>query len=343
MISVTGCPVCGSNESWGRGSWCPTCGYYPDLMKSSAVKRRVAEAAATPVKEPFNLKQALQPWIMLLGAGVLVVIVFSFVASAMLPETGPERIFFALGQCLLGMLAMGTAQVTTFLYAATKSDKFSPFDVFMKPVEIWKPTFSLLPKAAWRVWSAAWGMTAILCGVFIVGGLRFEALFEDWGVEKKASLNVVQEVVKKAKQEREGADSLEEAMNDFAGSEEEKKEDINKLPSEDCLIIGYVTNAEGEMESVLVASVVRNELTYVGNVPMREVPEAQRETLIERMKHNRRRSPFVKIDIGVVESDKQISWLEPKLMCEVAYTQWNDSHHMKKPRMKRMLADVDAK
>jgi hypothetical protein len=308
-------------------------------MKSSSDRSRVAQAA-TPQEEKFKVKEAFPQWALVLGAGVLTVFVFSFIFSFMLPESGPERAWWALGQCLVGFLAAATGHVSAFLYAASKTDKFSPFDVFMKPIELWKPTMSLLPKAAWRVWVAAWGLTAILCGAFVVGGLRYDALFEDWGAEKRAGLNVVQEVVAQARKEREGgAGSLEDAMNDFVG--EEKKDDIDKLPSEDCLIFGYIVEERGELDSIVVASVVGHSLTYVGRVPAREIPEESRNRLLARMKHLRRRAPFVKADQQITESGKQMNWLEPILMCQVAYSEWDHDHRMVKPRLKRLLADVD--
>ena len=70
--------------------------------------------------------------------------------------------------------------------------------------------------------------------------------------KKSAKGNLLQEVVKRAREEREGgADNMEEALNDFAG--EETEEEVKKIAkrSADAIVIGYTPNGEGGVSSLL--------------------------------------------------------------------------------------------
>ena len=59
------------------------------------------------------------------------------------------------------------------------------------------------------------------------------------------------------------------------------------------------------------------------------------------MAKNRRRAPFVKFDTTVFDEDETVQWLEPVLMCQVAYKEWQTGQTLTRPRFKAMLANVD--
>jgi hypothetical protein len=329
------CPHCGSTEPWGASSWCPDCGYYPAL--GGQAKAGCSEIfRQKPTEEEFKLKQFFPLWAVVLAAGVIAVIGLSFVASAILPDRGIERLLWTLTQCVLGMVAAFIGQFSAFLYAASKDDRYGPMDAFMKPIEIWKMATRTLPAGAWRLWLAGWGLTAVICGATIVGALRYEALFEDWGIEKKADKNLLQKVVEQAREEREGgADSLEGAMNDFVGEEDaEKIEDpLAHLPTMDCLIFGYVEREDGDLDAILLASVVGKDVRYVGRVPADNIPKEVRGKLLARMKGLTRKKPFV-------QTNDEARWLKPVLMARIAYTELTRDNQMVKAYVKVMLADL---
>lgn len=332
----TGCPNCGSTEPWGASSWCPDCGYYPALGGqakagcSEIFRKAQAEAE-------LKWQQFVPLWSIVLVAGVIVVVVLSFVASAMLPDEGIVRILWTLSQCVLGLVTATIGQFSAFLFAAEKDDRYGPLDAIMKPVQLWKASTRVLPAGAWRFWLAGWGVAMVICGAAVVGGVPYGALFEG-GEDKKADKNLVHEVVEQARKEREGgAESPEKAMNDFAGdeaAEAEKAEDpLAHLPTMDCLIFGYVERDDGDLDAVLLASVVGSDVRYVGRVSADNIPQEDRGKLLARMKDLTRKKPFV-------QTNQEARWLKPILMGRIAYTELTRDNQMVKAYLKVMLADL---
>ena len=104
--------------------------------------------------------------------------------------------------------------------------------------------------------------------VAVIGGVRYSAIFDDWGFEKQATPNLLNEITKQAREhEGEGADSLEDAVNDFAGEEEPVEEEpvIVERFAMDCLIIGYTGNSPDKFDGLVLAALLRGRLQYVGN------------------------------------------------------------------------------
>jgi len=211
------CPHCGSAEPWGCSSWCPQCGFYPMFGKC------VETGPHRNAPEELDFFKLVPPWAWILGAGIAAIVVLSFSASMVIKERAGLRLLWALAQCGLGAIAASIAHFSAYLSAIVDSDRFTPFDFIMKPVDIWKTVAKALPKVAWRFWALSWGVTASLCALLVIGGIRYSAIF-DWGIEKPAEANLVQAIVDEARQEQDGgAESLEEAMNDFVGDEESAK------------------------------------------------------------------------------------------------------------------------
>lgn len=214
---ATACPSCGSLEPWGFSSWCPSCGFYPKLQTR-------VEAPPAPVElseRAAGLMDVLPPWTWVMGGGMLGVIVVSFWARLTIEPDSSTRLVWAILQMLAGAVAFAIVHATAYFIAIAKSDKIGPFDAFMSPMAIWRPSFVQLPKGSSRVCVAAWGITAIMAALFIVDGIPWGALFEG-KAKKKAAPNLLQQFVKEARKERESeATSMEEAMNQLVGDAEE--------------------------------------------------------------------------------------------------------------------------
>lgn len=336
LTEVAGCPECGSTEPWGRNSWCPSCGYYP-LLKATAKAPKKSEMEANVAE---NVWQAIPIWAWVLAVVGIAILAGSLAVGQKLESAG-DRARWAVLQILLGTIAALSAQWVVYFNAVTFSEKFGPMDFFMKPLAIWEPTMRQLPKGAWRLWFGGWGVTAVFGAVVLIGGMDYNALFDDWGVEKRATKNLVQAVTDQARQEREGgADSLEDAINDFAGEAEdqipEETRDISKLPFTDCLIVGYSTlgdNAKEPFQTLFLATMVGKQLKYVGSLGAECVPEGPRRELNERMSYFRRKTPFV-------DTPHEAHWLKPTIMIQVAFDDWTPAKTLKNPVFKAMLADV---
>ncbi|MGE3317506.1 MAG: hypothetical protein AB7O26_20525 [Planctomycetaceae bacterium] len=330
------CPKCGSTESWGMTSWCPRCGYYPAFGTCIDTGPRQDEPA-----DAVSFVKVIPAWVWTLVGGIVAIFVLNIGATLLMSPRGFERYLWTITHLLVGTIAVITAHCLAFISGVAESGKITPFDIVLKPLEVWKPTMSRLPKKSWLVWCAAWGAWGIFCAAVLVGGVRYSTIFDDWGFEKSANVNLVQEIVKKARTEGEkGAESLEGAMNDFVGEGtpgEETEEEIAKWPHADCLIIGYQPDKEaGGFSSLLVASVVDNKLRYVGLVRGKDVPAESREQLYARMRSLVQKKPFVPTDLEAI-------WIKPELMCRVAYKDWTKSKEFIRPRFREMLRDFDPK
>ena len=330
----TKCPGCGSTEPWGRTSWCPSCGYYPALGKKGDAPPETVPG--TEPAGPTNVWQVIPGWLWIFAGGVVVITALSIWAALTLGDDSAVRTLWTLAQALIGLMVFGIAHLSAYMLACTKTDKIGPFDYFMKPVEIWKPSIRQLPAGWNRVCLGGWSSFAIFAAFVFIGGIDINAVFEkDWGFEKQAQANLLHAIVDEARKQKEGAEeNLEGAMNQFVG-EGEPKEDKNKpLPAVECVVIGYVPTDDAEVFSaVVLASLVEGKLRYVGTVSSAEIPEEHRDVLRKRMPRLQQERPLVKSPVPA-------NWLRPVLLCRVNYSEWSSQKQLKGAVFEKMLADL---
>lgn len=335
----THCVNCSESHDWAGGVVCPACGYHPML-------KRCIEVEQTPQFQmeagPENLWEAIPGWAWVLLGGVVAIVVGSFVVRYQLQGNARLRAAWAFSQAALAEFATLVVHVLALIHASTKSDRYSPFDLFMKPISLWKPTFNSLPRHAWRVWVFAWGQTAMICAAAIIGGMNYSALFDDWGVEERAKPNLIGTIAEKAKENGDEAGSLEEALDNAADAPVEEETDEEEKPAEplpiektaECLIFGYRTNESGEVTTLLLASAVNGKMQFSGLISTVGMPEDELRKLSARMMRLGRRGPFVKCRY-------RASWLLPRLMVEVDHEGWGKDGKLVKPKFKQMLADIE--
>lgn len=329
------CPKCGTTEPWGLASWCPRCGYYPQLGTVIDPEGR-SGWEDQPTVAPVNIFQALPPWAWVCGGGVVAIFFASLICRVAIPTESSIRLLWSLLQFVIGMVISGCAQVAAYMFAVPKSDKIHPFDMLMKPIEIWQPTIKALPATASRVYLISWGVTAVLCALFVTGGIPWGRAFDDWGFEKAAQKNLVQSIVEKARQQKEDqADSLEGAMEDLTGEATDQLEPEVPRVKTDCLIVGYTKTPDGEdLAALVLASAPRGALEMVGTMPADTIPREERRRLLRRMATLETGRPLV-------ESPYSATWLEPKLMIRIAHEDWTKDKKVKKPIFEEMLKDID--
>ena len=329
------CPKCGTTEPWGLASWCPRCGYYPQLGTVIDPEGR-SGWEDQPATVPVNIFQALPPWAWVCGGGVVAIFFASLICRVAIPAESSIRLLWSLLQFVIGMVIAGCAQVAAYLFAVPKSDKIHPFDMIIKPIEIWKPTIHALPATASRVCLISWGVTALVCALFVTGGIPWGRAFDDWGFEKRAQKNLVQSIVEKAREQRDGqAESLEEAMNEFTGEATDQLEPEVPRVKTDCLILGYTKTPDSEdLASLVLASTPRGVLEIIGTMTAETIPREERRRLLRRMATLETGRPLIKNSFSA-------TWLEPKLMIRVAHEDWTKDKKLKKPIFEEMLKDID--
>jgi hypothetical protein len=177
------CPQCGSTEPWGISSWCPNCFYHPRLGLPIAPVAPAGSGEegthhAARAESYAAVLKSVPLWTHVLWIGVVAVFVMSVYVSITLPKFGPSRAIWTLLQTLIGLAAAGTAHVLVFFNAIPNTDKYGPFDLFLKPLDFWSYAIRKMPAKAWRLWLFAWGLTASLAALVMIGGIRYSAMFE---------------------------------------------------------------------------------------------------------------------------------------------------------------------
>src|SRR5579872_3193695 len=336
-----GCPNCGSLEPWGRSSWCPQCGFYPRLGISIGPALEVREPGP---KSPIEAWRQFPGWGRVLCAGVAAIIIASFAVRFATPEKSSIRSHWAVGQLALGALLFSAMHAVAFVKAAMSASHLGFIDSLLHPVMIWESTIQELPKTARRVWLAAWGLTAAVGAIAIVGGIRYAALLDDWGFMNRADSAMTSRVRMTSVEKLVGdgvlAGDLDSAVQERAEKEAKLAEEAARqgtdldMRSTDCVVVGYNVNPrDGKLSELLLASLVDGELQDVGSVT-KGIPDDVRETLSAKLPDLKRNTPFVHCSgTGV--------WVKPVVTCKASFKSWTDQKLMADAVFTELLAEVD--
>lgn len=339
--SEEACPNCGSSERWGLSPWCPHCFYYPkldavmipegetDALYDSAHDRNPADFDSVPM------------WARILGAGVMVIFLASMAAAVLLPAEDPIREYWTLTQAGLGLLAAGMAHILAFLNAVPQTDRFEPFDIVVHPFEVWGPTVVGLPKRAWRLWQAVWGLTAALWALTLIGGVQYSAIFEGYETETKQRTNAASDPVAcSSKKHKKDLDAAKRKHHQTAKASEQpsKIEPIKTEPAArrhaECVIVGYVKSPTGGFSSILLGSYIGGRLTYVGSLSASEIPADVRITLRDRLPRLERSKP-------VLKTSRSATWLRPVMSCRIGFKDLTASKTFNEPQFSELLDEAD--
>lgn len=83
----------------------------------------------------------------------------------------------------------------------------------------------------------------------------------------------------------------------------------------DFLVFGYLTNAAGEMRSILLAEIKNGRGRFVSKLPVDEIAPPEREQLQQSLDRFRAANPALPVPY-------QARWVLPVVQCEVAYVGW---------------------
>ncbi len=334
------CPHCGSTEPWGLSSWCPNCFYYPKL--SSQIEAGSADDFddGSASDEPLGF-DSVPTWARILAGGCVVIFGVTVAAAVLLPDDDPLRSAWTLAQLTIGVVAAVAAHAMVFFTAIPDTDRYGPFDIVFRPIEVWRPMVHHLPKHAWRLWQVAWGLTAAVWAVTLIGGVRYSAMFEDWGFEKRVRTNIAPAVVTKARTQERQADSFSQAMQKttqaptvYASPPKAKSAEIPMpVRKAQCVIVGYVKNSDNALSSILLGSMVDGRLTYVGSVPAADLPEAVRTRLQNTL-------PRLEQAKAAVRTLRSATWIKPVVKCNVSYHELTPGKTFKKPKVDQLIDEA---
>jgi len=267
----------------------------------------------------LGMLKALPVWVHGLWIGIVVIFIISAAATLLLPAEGPYRMTWTLTQAGLGIVAAGCAHVIVFLATIPHTDRYGPFDIAMKPLEVWKRTIHKLPADAWRLWQAAWGLTAAFCALTMIGGVPYSAVFEDGAVVQRLKAGLGTRAQKKPEiyVPQRQVDSFQKSMEKLPGSADFTVPPPVEKPAPprrqaECVIIGYVKSSRNGFSSILLGSRINGRLSYVGSISASEIPEAIRAKLQKQLPRLEQSKPSVAVR-------QAATWLKPNVACRVGY------------------------
>jgi hypothetical protein len=218
---------------------------------------------------------------------------------------------------MVGVLVALSCHIFNFVVLAAEDADFGVMDIFLKPLKLWIRAVHHLPTRLWVVNSAACGVTAVLMSILVIGALPYERLW-DWGFQAPVKQDLMGAVMDRAKQleSHNEAGSLEEAIGDFAGTQDELLNGEPPKPAKprskaDCVVLGYLVDRDGRLETLLLGVAHRSRLIYAGRVAP-ELPDGERRELLAALEPIKRRDPFIRMET-------KATWVEPKIACRVTF------------------------
>jgi len=364
------CPNCQAHGEPCAYLWCQECGYYPAL--GTCIELSPNEMGYQADGEPESAMKegldAIPTWVWQTMAIVSGILLFSIVPRLLFPPRSDIRFYWAVGQFAISTLAFIVGQFLALAYALKIDDKYSPFDVLCKPLGLWFPTFADLPKTAKQVMLGAAGFTGLFGSLALVGGMPYYMIWEYEAVKKKEK-NMIAEMAKHTQDFGDGnQESLEESIDDFAnkGAGDLKKatEEANKTFAErlresiagvsidvggtddkpkvnrpntvSCVIVGYNSNEESELTSLLVATVVDGKLRGVGKVTEGLEDSSVRSQLYNKLSKIQREQPALQVSGGTSNT----TWVQPHLAIRVKFVDWTNRRTLESPMYSGILQDL---
>ncbi len=331
------CSECGTTESWGLSSWCPCCGYHPRLGTCVGFTGEQQEIETKP--QPQTIWELIPEWGWVLAMGTIAIIGLS-IGARLYCDSPANLCLWTVSQAALGFVLFLIAQVVVYLRAVSKSAEFGLMSILLTPLKIWRPTIRRLPEGAWKLDMAVWGLALVVSAFAIIGGFEFNSLFNDWGVQKTANVNLLASVVDQAKKSEGGADNLEDAVKNFAGGnedEQEKEKSLALLPKFDCVVLGYTASINGQIESVILGSSYQEQLVYAGTLYANEIPEETLNAWKTELPRIKQKTPFLNIK-------RSATWVKPKVTIQVASEGWDEaSQQLIKPHFATLLQNISIK
>jgi len=164
-VAEAGCPSCGFAGSWGMGSWCPQCGYFPRIGRQGDA---VPDSDEAVDELPPPVWELVSGWIWALIGGMVAIVAISLLLSVLVRDP-LQRGSAAIMQVFIGTLLGVFSQIRAYMLSARTSENFKFYSIVTSPLAIWRGAIKLLPDSKTVFFLAAWGWTASLSGGLLVG------------------------------------------------------------------------------------------------------------------------------------------------------------------------------
>ena len=340
------CEKCGAKIRTSDMLACRSCGWYASIGGYVEIDQTWEahcdpDAEQQPADEEENL--SVPTWAIVLGATVLGVIAISVFARLTTPATSMARTSWALTQLGVGFVAFASCHFVCFTRLMSAKAETNLLDILLSPHKCWTLLWDELPEHQWMAHGAAGGLTAVLMSLLVIGGIPYHVLL-DWGFEKPPEQNLMAAVMEQAQQIEGEEKSMEEAIEDFAGSanvDDLEGDDQPEPPAEeesrletDAVVLGYRTNEDGLVSTLVIGVEHKGALVYAGRV-MPDLPADQLEKLTENLGQWKTSTPFVTTDVvGTI-------WVVPKQVCLVSYRRQGKGGWLYEAKFEKLRSVLD--
>jgi hypothetical protein len=327
-----------------RCGWYASLGTFVELDPNWEIETEDSDHApsAAPQKSHLRVWLDLLPrWSWVIIVSVLAVVVESVVVRFVTPADGGLRTTWSLSQLALGALIVAGCHLFNFLVLAAEDADVGALDLFMRPLKLWLRAVHNLPTRLWVANTAACGLAAALMSVLVIGGLPYERLW-DWGVQEPVKQNLMGAVMDRVKKldSRGGSGNLEDAISDFAGSQDvvpgaelPKPKPSKPRSKTDCVILGYQLDREGRLATLLLGTAHRGALVYAGRVTP-EMPDEELTALREALQAIKSMQAFISVEA-------EATWVQPKYTCRVSFGEQQKGGRLRDVRWDRLLGSME--
>lgn len=318
------CEKCGALIKTSDMLACSACGWYASIGGYVEIDQSW-EASCGPDAEQQppgeDEKFTVPTWAVTLGSVVLGVILLSIFARVTTPASSVARTSWSLTQLAVGGLAFALCHFVCFSRLMSVKADTGLLDIILSPHKCWINAWDDLPDSQWMFHGGAAGLIATVMSLLVIGGIPYHKLL-DWGFEKPPEQNLMAAVMEQAQQIEGDEKSMEEAIEDFAGqagvgdmdgeSEPEPVVEEELRLEIDAVVLGYRTNEDGLVQSLVVGVEHKGALVYAGRV-MPDLPAEELQDLTKTLGKWKTSRPFVTTDVaGTI-------WVVPKQVCRVSY------------------------
>jgi hypothetical protein len=330
---ATACPRCRGTLADPAGlGYCPRCGFCRAVEQENA---RAQAAAAAPLREAANeqlttywqVVRALPESVWVILVATVFLLPISYLAHRSLGPDTRARYIWMGAQIALGVVSLLAAQVWAFVLVRRK-ERVGLRDLVF-PGNLWRHAVHGLPETGGPFSLCFFGGVALLTAVLWIG--RWDWLLT-YDTERDIPKTVVAE---ESRDFRSDYKKLKEATNAELNKPAPTPTPVTQVdtrPTVQCVVIGYVPGADGQIDRLVLATLKDGTLTYAGTVSS-GLGRTEATALTKKFAALTSKAPLLaNLDVKAV-------WVRPEVFCEVHQSGANDKGHLIGPRFKAVIAD----